>query len=105
MPRTPRHSPRILACLVLPAFVAPFAAHAQLVTPDPDPTQLVDRTSEEPGHDREVEIGLFSAYTPLFLGSKDYQPMAGDRKRVVSGKSVSVRVNLGVRPLIKKKTI
>src|SRR3546814_19967902 len=82
MPHTPRHSPRILACLVLPAFVAPFAAHAQIVTPDPDPTQLVDRTSEEPGHDREVELGLFSAYTPMFLGSKDYQLMAGPNIQV-----------------------
>lgn len=82
MPHTPRHSPRILASLALPAFIAPFAAHAQIVTPDPDPTQLVDRTSEEPGHDREVEIGLFSAYTPMFLGSKDYQLMAGPNIQV-----------------------
>lgn len=71
------HSPCLLACLVLPVTVAPFAAHAQVVTPAPDPTQLVDRTSDEPRDDREVEIGVFAAYTPLFLGSKDYQLIAG----------------------------
>ena len=70
------HSLRTLACLMLPSFVAPLAAHAQAVTPAPDPTQLVERTSDAPRHDREVEIGVFSAYTPLFLGSKDYQLIA-----------------------------
>lgn len=61
---------------VLSAFAAPFAAHAQIATSGSDPTQMIERTSDEPRNDREVEIGLFSAYTPVFLGSKDYQLIA-----------------------------
>ncbi len=81
MSHTLRHSLRMLACLMLPTFLAPFAAQAQTATPEPDPRQLVDRTSE-PRNDREVEIGLFSAYTPAFLGSKDYQLIAGPNIQV-----------------------
>lgn len=76
------HFPRILACLMLPAFAAPFAAHAQIATPETDPAQLIDRTGDEPRNDREVEIGLFLAYTPAFLGAKDYQLIAGPNIQV-----------------------
>src|SRR3546814_13935983 len=37
-------------------------------------------------------------------GSEEWQELLRDRKSVVSGKSVSVRVGLGGRRLIKKKT-
>ncbi len=77
-----RHSPRMLACLALSTLAAPLAAHAQILSPEPDPTQLVDRTSDDARRDREVEIGLFSAYTPAFLGSKDYQLIAGPNIQV-----------------------
>lgn len=77
-----RRSHRILAYHMLPALAAPFGAHAQIAAPEPDPTQLVDRLSDEPRNDKEVEIGLFSAYTPAFLGSKDYQLIAGPNIQV-----------------------
>jgi outer membrane protein len=81
------HSPHVLACLLLSAFAAPLAAHAQIVTPAPDPNQLAERTSDERRNDREVEIGLFSAYTPVFLGSKDYQLVAGPNIQVRYGRA------------------
>jgi len=75
-------SPRVLACLLFPAFFAPFAAHAQIATPDPDPALQIDRTSEESEQERGVQIGLFSAYTPVFLGSNDYQLIAAPNIQV-----------------------
>jgi outer membrane protein len=82
MSYTFRHSPCTLAWLAFPAFVAPFAAHAQIATPTPDPVLLIDRTGEEPEKERGVEIGFFSAYTPVFLGSNDYQLIAGPNLQV-----------------------
>lgn len=70
-----------LASLVLLSLVTAMAAHAQ-ATPDADPTQLVERTADQPERDRGVEIGLFTAYTPAFLGSKDYQLIAGPNIQV-----------------------
>src|SRR3546814_13390632 len=49
------------------------------------------------------EIARLDAVLPLVMGKVDILVIGKDRKSVVSGKSVSVRVDLGGRRSIKKK--
>src|SRR3546814_16281505 len=60
-------------------------------------------SSREEGRDRLAELGLGHA---RHMRPRDCrEPRLGDRKSVVEGQSVSVRVDLGGRRIIKKTTI
>lgn len=62
---------------VLLACCAPLAAQAQVTEPNADPAELPDAPPPPGPPDRQLQVGLFTAYTPAFLGSKDYQLIAG----------------------------
>ncbi|MCX8475362.1 MAG: MipA/OmpV family protein [Sphingomonas sp.] len=66
---------RGLAALL--ACCAPLAAQAQVSEPNADPAELPDAPPPPGPPDRQLQVGLFTAYTPAFLGSKDYQLIAG----------------------------
>src|SRR3546814_15489810 len=51
----------------------------------------------------ENDEGLREFVEPLRAGAGEWQALTIDRKSVVSGKSVSVRVDLGGRRIIKKQ--
>src|SRR3546814_14466969 len=65
--------------------------------PGDDPVGAGDVGREDAGG--EAELGRVGAFDRLFLVAEGQE----DRKSVVSGKSVSVRVDLGGRGIIKTK--
>src|SRR3546814_11874301 len=93
----------------------PLPAHQKILAPQPMPLELV---VEGLAGEAERLVGGFETPTlAAQLGHEDRlfdgvealrqralaRPAAPDRKRVVEGKSVSVRVDLGGRRIIKKK--
>src|SRR3546814_19187824 len=77
--------------------------------PQPHPTSSIELAPAERAEiivdvsdGRPVRLRASSAERGMMGGGGMMR--SGDRKSVVSGKSVSVRVDLGVRRLIKKKT-
>src|SRR3546814_20473212 len=75
----------------LPILLHPMPDKTSTDIPEPDPSVSA------PSIPKKIQ----SAYLTALLGSA--LPGEGDRKSVVSGKSVSVRVDLGGRRFIKKK--
>lgn len=54
----------------------PLAAQAQTAG-DAEPAALSNAPDGDTSRERQLLVGVFSAYTPAFLGSKDYQLIAG----------------------------
>lgn len=68
-----RHSVALPGLALLLAFGAPLTAQAQVV----EPSQGVETEPPVDPRDRQLLVGVFTAYTPAFLGSDDYQLIAG----------------------------
>lgn len=66
---------RALATLL--ACSAPIDAYAQNAGSDADPAQLANVPPEDTGRERQVMVGLFTAYGPAYLGADEYQLVGG----------------------------
>lgn len=67
---------RFKGVAALLACVSPLAAQAQTTEAEADSLTLGDETRRQVRRDRQVQVGVVAAYTPIFLGSKDYQLIA-----------------------------
>src|SRR3546814_19233178 len=94
------------------AAITPFSVRAQEATPEslwPEKTYQEDEfmptiTFYNPPKEKAVDVAIVVCPGGGYSGlASDHEGTQIDRKSVVSGKSVSVRVDLGGRHIIKKK--
>src|SRR3546814_12069997 len=88
-----RNAPENLAELQLEAVRERFSERRGQI-------KVLDKRAKETGVD---EITSLDDVVPLLFAHTNYKSYPEDRKSVVSGKSVSVRVVYGGRRIIKKK--
>src|SRR3546814_12741538 len=86
------------------ALSLPLTACGANDKPAPLATLKLAKRSEQAGGEKLTEFETVSTYNNYYEFGTDKSDPSRDRKSVVLGKSVSVRVDLGGRRIIKKKT-
>lgn len=78
------------------ACTAPTAAFAQTSGSDADPTQLANVPTEDTRRERQIMVGVFTAYAPAYMGADEYQLVAGPNIQVRYDRAfLSVQDGLG----------